>query len=127
MPSYQTLLSDGIGFLIAALYTLAGQAHFTSQFTPDLAASIEEMTPNSLRGFGLGLEYLPFKYTLGAFDLLGALLLWRKRTRRAGFITAIFGFAGGLYGQYYSCGDLSQVGGLLGLAVLGLLLAPRRL
>ena len=120
MESYQSLLSDGIGLLIAALYTLAGQAHFTSRFTPALAANIEEMTPNSYKAFGgLGLDYLSFKYALGAFDLLGAALLWRKKTRRIGYLVAIFGFSGGLYGQYYSRGDLVQVGSMLGLAIFG--------
>ncbi len=30
------------------------------------------------------------------------------------------GFAGGLYGQLVSGGDVSQVGGLLGAAIVGL-------
>lgn len=52
-------LSDVVGIFIAALYTLAGQAHFTNRITPGLAANIETMTPNSHRAFWfLGLEYL---------------------------------------------------------------------
>ena len=53
-------LSDGIGLLIATLYTLAGQAHFTDRLTPGLAANVEKMTPNSYVAFsGLGMEYAP--------------------------------------------------------------------
>lgn len=123
MSSYTSTLSDIAGLTIATLYTLAGQAHFTSKLTPGLAANIDVMTPNSYNAFGFGTDYHTFKQVLGACDLLAAVLLWRKKTRKAGLVAAVVGFSGGLYGQWYSGGDLGQVGGLLCLAIVGLLLA----
>jgi hypothetical protein len=35
---------------------------------------------------------------------------------------AVVGFSGGLYGQWYTGGELEQVGAFLGLAALGLVL-----
>ena len=127
MASNKTILSNGIALIIAVLYTLAAQAHFTATLTPKLATTIEEMTPNSYAAFGgLGLDYTNFKYTMGAFDAVGATLLWMRGTRNVGLATAVLGFSGGLYGQLYSGGDVTQVGALLGLAFVGYLLAPRR-
>jgi hypothetical protein len=61
MPSttpYITHISTALALTIATLYTLAGQAHFTSSLTPSLAANIEEMTRNSFAAFSfLGLDY----------------------------------------------------------------------
>jgi hypothetical protein len=36
---------------IACLYLYAGQAHFTSRFTPEFAGNIDAMTANSHRAF----------------------------------------------------------------------------
>ncbi|KAK4508094.1 hypothetical protein PRZ48_001832 [Zasmidium cellare] len=126
MPSYSQLANiagNGIGILLAGLYTVAGQAHFTDRLTPGLHQNIDEMTHNSHRAFwflGLGFENL--KMVFGAFDLLGAAYLWRAKTRRTGLLIAVIGFTGGLYGQIYNNDDLSQVGLFLGLAVAGSLL-----
>lgn len=124
MTSYTSTLSDAAGLLIATLYTIAGQAHFTSKLTPGMAAQIDTMTPNCHEAFGFGTDYQTFKYVLGACDLLGAALLLRKKTRQAGFVAAVIGFSGGLYGQIHAGGDIGQVSGLLGLAVVGFLLSP---
>jgi hypothetical protein len=156
MPPSTTLLSDAAGLLIAALYTVAGQAHFTDRFTPGLASHIETMTRNSYAAFWfLSLDYLSVSHTLilypcqvgskaarshnrkgvrltvsklkrtfGAFDLIAAVLLWRRQTRKFGLVAAIVGFSGGIYGQLYSGGDIGQVSAMLGLALLGLLFAP---
>jgi hypothetical protein len=67
---------------------------------------------------------LQLKRTFGAFDLLGAALLWRRRTRKAGLITAVIGFSGGLYGQVSAGEDVTQVAALLGIAMVGLLCSP---
>ena len=40
-------------------------------------------------------------------------------------MAAIIGFSGGLYGQWYSGVEVGQVAAFLGLALVGLLLAPR--
>lgn len=118
-------VSDVAGFVIATLYTLAGQAHFTARITPSLAAQIEEMTPNSHRAFRfLNVSYSHLKMAFGAFDLIAAALLWRKRTRKSGLAMAVVGFGGGLYGQWFSNEDINQVAAFLGLAVLGYLTAP---
>ena len=54
-----TIISDVSGLLIAVLYTFAGQAHFTRQFTPELAQHVETMTRSSYAAFWfLGLDYL---------------------------------------------------------------------
>ncbi|KAK5165146.1 uncharacterized protein LTR77_009244 [Saxophila tyrrhenica] len=127
MSSYTTLLSDGIGLTIATLYSLAGQAHFTPRLTPGLAQNIEIMTHNSHAAFWfLGLDYLALRRIFGAFDLIGAACLWRKKTRKVGLIFAVFGFSGGFYGQLYTGGDVLQVGGLLSMAVVGLLCSSDR-
>ena len=39
---------------------------------------------------------------------------------------AVVGFSGGLYGQTFAGEDISQVAVMLGIAVLGLVVAPRR-
>ncbi|KAF2172246.1 hypothetical protein M409DRAFT_17483 [Zasmidium cellare ATCC 36951] len=123
MPSTSQLAyiaGNGIGLVLAGLYTVAGQAHFTNRLTPGLAANINEMTHNTHKAFwflGLGFENL--KMVLGGFDLLGAAYLWRAETRRTGLLIAVVGFSGGLYGQIYNQDDLSQVGLFLGLAVAG--------
>jgi hypothetical protein len=53
-----SLISDAAGMLIAVLYTLAGQAHFTDRLTPGLAANVEHMTRNSYAAFRfLGMSY----------------------------------------------------------------------
>lgn len=58
MAPYTEYISDAAGLLVASLYTLAGQAHFTNRLTPGLAANIEAMTPNSHAAFWfLGLSY----------------------------------------------------------------------
>ncbi|KAK4555132.1 hypothetical protein LTR86_007898 [Recurvomyces mirabilis] len=122
MASRLNHLGDAIGLLIAGLYTVAGQAHFTDRLTPDLASNIETMTQNTYVAFGgLGMNYAPFKQFLGAFDLAAAMLLLRKSTRRTGLLTAVVGFGGGLYGQISTGKDITQVAAFLGLAVVGLL------
>lgn len=121
----RTTISDAAGLVIAALYTFAGQAHFTSRLTPGLAAQVEQMTPNSHKAFWfLHLNYITLKRVFGAFDLIAAALLWRKSTRKAGLVMAIVGFSGGAYGQWFSGGDLGQVAAFLGLAVVAYLTAP---
>jgi hypothetical protein len=62
------------------------------------------------------------KQVYGAFDLVGAALLYRSATRRAGLNMAIVGFSMGLYAQVMSGGDVTQVGLFSVLAVLGRLL-----
>lgn len=53
------IISDVAGLLIAVLYTVAGQAHFTGRITPELAENVEIMTQNSYDAFWfLGLDYL---------------------------------------------------------------------
>ena len=47
MAPITTLISDGASLVIATLYTIAGQAHFTDRITPSFAAHVEEMTQNS--------------------------------------------------------------------------------
>jgi len=51
------------------------------------------MTPNAHAAFGCGMDYRTFKSMLGGYDLLGAALLWREKTRRVGFVAPIVGFA----------------------------------
>ena len=64
MPGSTSLISDAAGVLIAMLYTLAGQAHFTDRITPDLASKIEAMTRNSYAAFWfLNLDYLSVRHT----------------------------------------------------------------
>lgn len=124
--SILTFLSDAIGLSIALLYTLAGQAHFTSRFTPGLAAQVDEMTPNSHQAFWfLHLTYEQCKAAFGAFDLIAAVLLWRRSTRTTGLAFAVIGFAGGMYGQIYSNAEVGQVASMFGLAVAGFLTAPK--
>lgn len=65
-----------------------------------------------------------FKIVFGGLDLLAAAMLWRKQTRRIGLMLAVVGFSGGLYGQIYGGGDLTQVMGLLVVSILGLLMSP---
>ena len=116
------IISDSAGLLIAILYTVAGQAHFTYCLTPGLAAQIEEMTLNSYKAFWFFyLDYSHLKMIFGAFDLIAAVLLWRKTTRRQGLAMAVVGFTGGLYGQWFSGSDVVQVSVLLSLALLGYL------
>ncbi|KAF2794775.1 hypothetical protein K505DRAFT_416913 [Melanomma pulvis-pyrius CBS 109.77] len=123
MANTNRILGNAIGLFIAMLYTLAGQAHFTSRLTPDLATNIEEMTTRSHRAFWfLQLSYLQLKQLFGLFDLIAAGLLFRKSTRKAGLRIAVIGFSGGLYGQVYTSGDVGQVAGFLGLACLGSIL-----
>ena len=149
MASYLTLMSDGIGLLIAALYTLAGQAHFTTYLTPGLAEHVDEMTHNCHAAFWfLGIDYvsvclltshslplgqrplimwtMQLKQLFGAFDLIAAALLSQQKTRRAGLLMSVVGFSGGLYGQLYSGEDVSQVATMSGVAVLGFVLARVR-
>jgi hypothetical protein len=57
----------------------------------------------------------------GALDLIAAALVFGTSTRKAGLRLAIVGFSGGLYGQWYTGGELGEVGALLGLAIVGLL------
>lgn len=58
MPSVRGLVSNTAAILIAVLYSLAGQAHFTDRFTSDLAEQVDKMTPNAHAAFWfLGLEY----------------------------------------------------------------------
>lgn len=58
MASIQSYISDAIGLFIAVLYTIAGQAHYTSRFTPGMAATVDSMTPNTHRSLWfLGLDY----------------------------------------------------------------------
>ncbi|KPI42504.1 uncharacterized protein AB675_9593 [Cyphellophora attinorum] len=122
-----TLLSNAIALSIAILYTLAGQAHYTDRFTPDLAANVDTMTPNSHRAFWfLHLTYPQIQALFGAFDLIAAACLYRPSTRNIGLALAIFGFGGGLYGQWYNDAEMGMVGAMTGLAVLGWLTAPRR-
>ncbi|KAK3704251.1 hypothetical protein LTR37_013925 [Vermiconidia calcicola] len=119
-------ISNAIALLISILYSLAGQAHFTSHLTPGLAANIEAMTPNSHAAFHfLGLEYTTIKRLFGAFDLAAAALLVSRTTRTAGLCSAVVGFSGGLYGQLHAGDDVGQVGTLLLLAVVGLVLRMR--
>jgi hypothetical protein len=68
---------------------------------------------------------MQLKKTFGAFDLVAAGLLFRRSTRRAGLVLAVVGFSGGLYGQLYSGSEVGQVGAMLGMAVAGLVCAPR--
>lgn len=65
---------------------------------------------------------LKLKYLFGAFDLIAAALLWRKRTRRVGLGLAAIGFSGGLYGQMYNGDDFAQVATFLGLSIAGFVL-----
>jgi hypothetical protein len=59
MRKWSGFISDAIGLGIAALYTIAGTAHFTDRFTPNLAQQIEAMTQNSAEAFWfLGLSYI---------------------------------------------------------------------
>lgn len=51
MATAKRNLGHLLGFGIAVLYTIAGQAHFTSRFTPGMAATVEEMTPRSHEAF----------------------------------------------------------------------------
>lgn len=65
MSSLLGYISDGIGLVIAVLYTVAGTAHFTDRFTPELAANVETMTQNSSQAFGfLGLSYIQVGATI---------------------------------------------------------------
>jgi hypothetical protein len=139
-------ISDAISLLVAALYTVAGQAHFTARITPQVAETIEQMTPNSHRAFWfLGFDYVTvrtqkefnqklklsanmstqLKRGFGAFDLIAAALLWRRQTRKAGLALAIVGFSGDLYGQLFNGDDITQVATLLCLSILGSALAPK--
>lgn len=62
-----TIISDAAGLLIAVLYTLAGQAHFTDRFTPGLAQYVEATTRNSYPAFQiLGLDYLSVRCSIRA-------------------------------------------------------------
>ncbi|KAH8651417.1 hypothetical protein BX600DRAFT_473528 [Xylariales sp. PMI_506] len=120
-------IGDAIAVGIAVLYTLAGQAHFTARFTPDLARNIEQMTPNSHRAFWfIGASDPAIKCAFGAFDLIAAALLWRKKTRKTGLAMAVIGFSGGLYGQLFNDDDITQVATFLGLSLAGFLLYPKR-
>ena len=53
MSSVNGFISDAASILIAALYTVAGQAHFTDQLTPGFAADLEVMTRNSYRALNV--------------------------------------------------------------------------
>jgi len=67
MNGFSSAAGHTIGILIAVLYTLAGQAHFTDRFTPGLAAQIDEMTPRSHRAFSfLKLSYSQVCHSLVA-------------------------------------------------------------
>lgn len=69
MAKFSRVIGHAIGLLIAVLYTLAGQAHFTDRFTPTLAAQVEEMTPRSHRAFWfLNLSYQHVRYYLYRFN-----------------------------------------------------------
>lgn len=58
MSSYSHIAGNGIGLLLASLYTVAGQAHFTDRLTPGLAQNINEMTHNTHKAFWfLGLNF----------------------------------------------------------------------
>ena len=52
MPSYATIISNGTGLLIATVYTLAGQARFTSRLASALAANTEEKITDSYAALG---------------------------------------------------------------------------
>jgi hypothetical protein len=62
------------------------------------------------------------KQLFGFFDLVAAALLFRTSTRKAGLRMAAVGFAGGLYGQWYTDGEIGQVGAFFALACLGVVL-----
>lgn len=125
--SSTALFSNAIALSIAVLYTLAGQAHFTSRFTPGLAANVDKLTPNSHKA----LSFIPWTYPqckaiLGAFDFVAAVCLVRRKTRNFGLLLAVLGFGGGVYGQWYCGEDLGQVGAMFGFALLGFVTAPKR-
>jgi hypothetical protein len=71
MTDIKRKVGNALGFGIAILYTLAGQAHFTDRLTPGLAANIEEMTPRSHRAFWfLNLSYLQVRFPDHALILI---------------------------------------------------------
>ena len=55
----------------------------------------------------------------GLFDFITAMRLFRADTRKLGLRIAVVGFSGGLYGQWYTGGEMGQVGAMLCLAVVG--------
>jgi hypothetical protein len=71
MLSAETI-SDVIGLLVAGLYTVAGQAHFTARITPGLAETVELMTPNTHRAIWfLGVDYLTVRHFFPSLRPLG--------------------------------------------------------
>ncbi|WPH02730.1 Hypothetical protein R9X50_00559800 [Acrodontium crateriforme] len=123
MASYKPIIGHTIGLVFAALYTVAGQAHFTDRFTPELASNVELMTQNSHSAFWiLGLEYRSLIHLFGVVDIITAVLLWRSSTRSMGLVLAVFACAIGLYGQLYTGNDASQVLVLLAVAAVGVTL-----
>lgn len=127
IPRWAQLVSDGTAYTIAALYTLAGQAHFTDRFTPGLAEDIEIMTRHSHAAFWfLHLEYAtvsrPSAYRGQRAVSADAAVVRSFRPRRGGFVVtaayeesrirhcySIVGFSGRLYGQLYDGQDVTQV------------------
>ena len=63
------------------------------------------------------------KYLFGAFDVISAGLLWRKRTHKLGLGLAVIGFPGVLYGQLYNGDGVAQVATFLGLSIAELVLS----
>ena len=60
-------IGNVVALPLAALWTVASQAHFTAQYTPDLAASIERTTKYVSPAFefsGLSVEQVPIFITL---------------------------------------------------------------
>ncbi len=95
-----------IAILLACMWTFATQAHFTSRYTPDFAASIDASTKEVHPAFafsGLSVEQVhnssqtdpsvkrsqtdilhQLKYFFGTLGLATASLLWLPQTRRLG-------------------------------------------
>lgn len=61
MPVNDTL-GNVLALLLACLWTVATQAHFTAQYTPDLAASVDKTTKYVSPAFefsGLSVDQVP--------------------------------------------------------------------
>lgn len=111
-----------IALMLACLWTVASQAHFTDRLTPDIAAGVHRSTTTLHEAFwflSLSVNQVSnkqqmFKYSncdlfrlteqiehlFGSLGMLTALFLWIPRTRTLGLLMAILvTLAGRVYPQ----------------------------